>query len=137
MLPAAEYQPWLRAPNLFAAACAQPLFTTLAHELSSFNCGRMRCAAKPRDWNIPLVANSGINRYASIRIGNVLDRSTNVHDSGVIVAHESLVRDTPTWQIRRERVVPEIDWRLDEVIGQHTTADDSRVVVIELSRSDR
>src|SRR5215212_1602461 len=97
----------------------------------------MRCTAKLCDGNIPLVANSRVNSYASLRIGYVLHRPANMHDSCVVVAHKLFIGYTPAWQIRWQRIVPEVNWRFYKVIGQHPTADDSRIIVIELSCRDR
>src|SRR5689334_20301385 len=137
MLSSAQYQTRPRTPNLFTTTRAQPFFAALAHELSRCDRGGMCGAAEASHWNSPLVANCSVNSHTSFRIRDVLHWTTNVHHARVVVAHESLVVDAPARQIGRQRVVPEIYRRLDEVIRKHAAADYAGVVVIELRRRDR
>src|SRR6186997_815867 len=137
MLSSAEYQPRLRAPNLFTTTCTQPLLAPFSHEFSCFNSSGMRRATKPCDWNSPLIAHITIDTDASFRIRNVLDRPTNVQNASVVVTHKSLVLNTPAREIGWQRVVPEVDWRLDKIVCEHAAADNSRVVMIELNSRNR
>src|ERR1044071_8265566 len=119
MLSSAQYQAGLRAPNFFTTTRTQPLLATFTHELRRLDSRRMRSAAKPRDWNSPFVAHRIINSHASLCIRNILHWPTNMHHASVVVAHEALVLHAPAREIRRQRVVPEIYRRLDEIVCEH------------------
>src|SRR3569832_425808 len=122
----------MRAPDFFTATRTQPQFATFLHELRRLDRRRMRSAAEPRDCNSPFVAHRVIDSHASLRIRNILHWPTNMHDASVVVAHESLVLHAPARQIRWQGVVPEINRRLNKIIGKHAAADYSRIVMVEL-----
>src|ERR1044071_7092115 len=87
---------------------------------------------------VPLRRATGIiHCHTSFRIRNILHWSTHVHNTSVVLAHESLVVAAPTRQIRWQRVVPEIYRRLDKIIGQHTTTNDAGIVMTKLRGRDR
>src|ERR1043166_5077168 len=137
MLPPTQHQTRPRTPNLFTTTRTQPLLTALAHKLSSVDRHAMRRPTQTRHRNPPPIANRSINRHSPFRIRHILHWPTHMHHARVVLAHESLVLNTPTRQIGWQRVVPEIDRRLDEIIGQHAAADDARIVVINRRRRAR
>src|ERR1044072_7856145 len=97
----------------------------------------MRRATETRDRNSPLVANGRIHSDASFRVRNVLHWTTHVQHARVVLTHKALVLNAPARQIGRQRVVPEIDRRLDEVARQRASANNPGIVVIELRSRDR
>src|ERR1044071_4064354 len=137
MLFATQNQPRLSAPNFFTTTRTQPLLTTFAHKVCRVDSCGMRCTAETCNRNSVFVAHRVVYSYTSLRIRNILDWPTHMHHASEVLAHESFVFDSPAWQIRRQGIVPEVYRRLDEIVGQHASANDTGVVVIELNSRDR
>src|SRR6185436_3334482 len=102
MLFAAQNQSRLSAPHFFTTTRAEPLLTTHAHELGRFDSCGMRRTAETRNRNPVFVAHRVVDCYTSVRIRNILNWPTNMHHASEVFAHESLVFDSPAWQIRRQ-----------------------------------
>src|SRR6185369_15068126 len=102
MLFATQNQSRLSAPNFFTTTRTQPLLTTLAHELGRFDSCGMRRTAETGNRNSVFVLHRVVDCYTSVRIWNILDWPTNMQHASEVFAHESLVFDSPAWQIWRQ-----------------------------------
>src|SRR5512132_1403538 len=97
----------------------------------------MRRATQARDRDIPEITYPAIDRHSTLRARDVLHWTTNMQNARVVVTHKPFVSQPPTRQVRRQRVVPEVDRRLDEIVGQHTTSNDAWVAMIKLGGRQR
>src|SRR5579862_892149 len=137
VLARAQAQADLPEPYLLGASRAQPLPRSLADELGCAHRLRVRSTAKACYGLAVLVAHVRRNRHPRLRVGYLLHRALHLEPATVGLPHPALIARAPTRDAIRPGLPPEVDGRLDEVIGNHRAANDAGVAVAKLATADR
>src|SRR4051812_5661116 len=78
VLFAAEHESWLGTPDRVAAACAEPLLGSLAHECGGVDRRRVSRSAQASNRDSEQISNGGVDGHAPFGARNILHRSANV-----------------------------------------------------------